>query len=124
VLGARARYFTKAALREWQSRYPSVQGGPTGLCFPYANLALRRFGDDATVVHARIFDTARPGRRIDHAWIEHKGRIYDYQHAELRNMAIPAAEFYKVARPTRVRRYTPEQALVTSCRVGKHGPWT
>lgn len=121
---ARARFFTKRALQEWESRYPPIPGQPTGLCFPYANLALKRFGDDATVVHARVLHGRRGNRnRIHHAWIEHQGRVYDYQNAELRNTSIPVDTFYKISRPRNVQRYSPEEALIMSCRIGKHGPW-
>jgi 3'-phosphoadenosine 5'-phosphosulfate sulfotransferase (PAPS reductase)/FAD synthetase len=120
LAGPAARFFSKEDLATWQERYPADCGGPTGLCFPYAQLALRRFGDAATVVHARVL---HEGRRIDHAWIEHNGRVYDYQNAELRNVSIPVKQFYAAVKPENIQRYTPEQALVMAARTGKHGPW-
>jgi hypothetical protein len=91
-----------------------------GLCFPYANLALKRFGDKAIVVHGRV---RHRGRLIHHAWVEHGGRVYDYQNAELRNRSFPIATYYRAVRPRDVRRYTPEQACINLLRQGHHGPW-
>jgi hypothetical protein len=121
---AKPRFFTKPRLREWEKRYELVAGGPSGLCFPYANLALRRFGDDAVVVHAKVLATTHGKRRIDHAWIEHAGHVYDYQNAEILGITVPVSTFYQVARPTQVKRYAPDEALIMSCRTSHHGPWT
>lgn len=94
---------------------------PTGLCFPYARTAMRQFGDDAEVVHARI--NMPNGRRGAHAWIEHKGRVYDWQNTEQRGETIPIKTFYAVTRPTAVKRYTPEEVLINCTRQGNSGPW-
>jgi hypothetical protein len=113
-----ARYFPKRERAAWEKRY--VRPEATGLCYPYANLALRRFGDKAVVVHGRV---RHLDRMIPHAWIEHGGRVYDYQNAELRNTSFSVAEYYRRMGARNVKRYTPEQACINAVRQGHHGPW-
>lgn len=82
---------------------------------------MRQFGDDAEVIHARI--RLHDGRRVAHAWIEHKGRVYDWQNTEQRGETIPIKTYYAVTRPTSIKRYTPEEALINCARQGTPGPW-
>lgn len=106
---------------------------PTGLCFPYALRALRMFGADAVVVHARI--KTIEGRRIWHAWIEHKDRVYDWQMSPQkrdqrfwvkpsRRRSVARTKYYDLVQPRSVKKYTPEDACIKAVRSMHFGPWT
>jgi len=94
---------------------------PEGLCFPYANTALRLFGDAAVVVHARV--RLADGRRVWHAWIEHEGRVYDWQTTERRGKTVPIETYYAVVKPRAITKYTPAEACINAVRRRHHGPW-
>lgn len=95
---------------------PLRKGRPDGLCFPYVTSMLSVLPQGAKVVHGEI---ALPGGKvIDHAWVEHGGKVYDQQ-----GTITPRQEFYRAFDPRPRATYTPPEALSHFRRTGHHGPW-
>jgi len=109
---------------------------PGGMCFRYTT----RWGVDGPgnsrddlVVHGNVRGLSGP-----HAWVERKdGRVFDWQTAEgvwetlgrqpdpsYSKKGWPKREFYAEFKPTKMKKYREEDAMINSIRAGHHGPWT
>ncbi len=99
---------------------------PCGDCFRYATQKAREFGDDAVVVHAVVVNPdPAPGERprYEHAWVEFKGKVYDWQTEHFKRQPSSLAAFNTKHKPTQEKRYTAEEAMIKGLRSGHHGPW-
>lgn len=120
----------KAALSD------AARCAPGGQCFRYTT----RWGVDGPgnsrddlVVHGNVRGLSGP-----HAWVERKdGRVFDWQTAEgvwetlgrqpdpsYSQKGWPQREFYAEFKPTKMRKYREEDAMINGIRAGHHGPWT
>lgn len=93
-----------------------------GQCYSYAYERVTRKG--GTLVHATVADPWS-GKRYEHAWIEDKGKVYDWQTAQGLGKGKPQriADFYRLYKPERIRRYDATAARVNILKYGHFGPW-
>jgi len=99
---------------------------PTGQCFPWV---LENCSGDDVVVHGRVWHQPTK-KRFWHAWIERNGRVYDWQRSEMREPWYDMEGFYRITKPTHVKKYPWRKArkiAKTWCvefpRVQPFGPW-
>jgi len=111
-----------------------------GMCFPYANMrkdvdAAGAAGehDDDRVVHGKIKGLSGP-----HGWVERAdGTVMDWQteqgvwyhehglgKEEYMKTGWPKDEFYATFKPSGVKKYTTNAAMVNSFQNKNYGPWT
>jgi hypothetical protein len=83
--------------------------------------------EKGVVVHGMVHNPdPGPGERnqFEHAWIEFKGKVYDWQMVEVYNMKPPSIKaFYAYWGPFDTKKYTPGKALGNSIKHGHFGPW-
>ena len=103
------------------SRYAAL-----GQCYSWATqFAWDKEG--AVVVHGTIvgLDRSARVRPLGHAWVEWKGKVYDWQTIEA--MKKPPMSISSWRRKNKAReeyRLTDEEASICAVRSGHHGPWT
>ena len=92
---------------------------PAGHCYRWAaNFASKHPG--AVVHHGTIqFEQ----RAVLHAWVEWKGRVYDYQANVMGRAPMTLAAWYRKNDPTTAARYRDEKALVLALKHGQWGPF-
>jgi len=108
-----------------------------GLCFPWAyQQTVDDESEQTVLVHARVKSpTGNPPYRYDHAWIERSGIVQDWQTMVVgeeqgvpwslyQEHGWPIQTFYAAFRPTDLKKYDQEQALIAAVRGGHHGPWS
>lgn len=93
---------------------------------------------DAILVQGTtVIPFEKPVQKIGHAWVEHRGKAYDWQTMEagyggkFRGKGYPIEVFNEIYKPTGTRRYTQEEAIVALLKSrggdvsgGPHyGPW-
>jgi hypothetical protein len=112
--------------KHWVNEVKTI---PLGDCFRFATMrAVEMIGDgiippkDIVVVHA-IVHPRWGGNPYPHAWIESRGKCWDWQMRQTKTYSIPVADFYKEYNPTEIKRYTGNEALRTMIKTGHHGPW-
>lgn len=90
-----------------------------GDCFRFAT---KNASKGSLVVHGSVL---LPGtqKRILHAWIEKKGRVYDWQNKDTHPKGIPIERFYMQTDAEPHKKYTPEEALANAARTRNWGPW-
>jgi tRNA nucleotidyltransferase/poly(A) polymerase len=97
-----------------------------GQCYPWANqFALDK--DGAEIVHGTIVGPDRQARirPLDHAWVEWRGKVYDWQTVEaFKKPPMRISEWRKKNQAREHYRLSGEEALICSVRSGKKGPWT
>ena len=69
------------------------------------------------------------GKRYNHAWVETKGKVLDWQTMELgtskwAKKGWPQKEFNEVWNPKKVKRYTPQETLDNKKKHGSINGWT
>mgnify|MGYP001608771103 FL=1 len=91
-----------------------------GDCFGYAAMTAIK-NNRGVVVHALV----RPwGKKYHHAWLERRGKVYDWQTMTLGNKKpVPVATFYRIYTPTSIIRYTALQAAKNVLKYQHMGPW-
>lgn len=64
------------------------------------------------------------GKKIDHAWVEYNGYVYDYTLSE-KYQVLPIRDYYKLARLNEkdLIKYTPDQVLKLVLEHKTYGPW-
>jgi hypothetical protein len=96
---------------------------PCGQCFSYAlDIAKQHLKDDDWVIGHGILSTEWD-RPFWHAWVEHDGRVFDWQRKEHMPEGMPIQDFYDFFDSRYVRYYTPEQVLVMALKFNHKGPW-
>jgi hypothetical protein len=103
---------------------------PCGECFRFATMHANEIFTDGiipdkevTVIHATVHPKWHH-RAYEHAWVEVRGRCYDWQMSQTKVGSIPTKDFYKEYRPTNIKRYTRIEAIRNMIRSKHHGPWT
>ena len=105
---------------------------PGGMCFRYTTQG-KYPGNSANdvVVHGNVRGLSGP-----HAWVERKdGRVFDWQtegvwdqigrqpDPSYSKKGWPKREFYAELKPTKMKKYREEDAMINGIRAGHHGPW-
>lgn len=105
---------------------PSRYAAAVGQCYPWAT----RFAwdkDGAVVVHGTIVGPDRQGRirPLEHAWVEWRGKVYDWQTVEVMKKSPMSISEWRRKNQTREEyRLTDEEASICALRSRHHGPWT
>lgn len=105
---------------------PAARYAALGQCYSWATqFAWDKEG--AVVVHGTIvgLDRSARVRPLGHAWVEWKGKVYDWQTIEA--MKKPPMSISSWRRKNKAReeyRLTDEEAAICAVRSGHHGPWT
>lgn len=91
-----------------------------GDCYGYAYKRVQKRGGtlcQGTVVH--------PWDKNDilHAWVEDKGKVYDYQTEVMGRDPMAIEAYYKSWKPRDVKKYTAEEAQVQLVKQKHFGPW-
>ena len=105
---------------------------PCGRCFEWAvQQAKGDYKDAKTIVHGTVTEPfSNPPHKYKHAWVEHRGKVYDWQTMEAghggkyRGKGYPLREFYDLYEPEKMTRYTSTEAVANTLRNGHYGPWT
>lgn len=123
--------FTQATSLLEDALQKSQCSDATGLCFPFAMDTANEFATKDNwndvhagpkVVHGKI-TTSLLKTPIDHAWVEHEGRAYDYQNNPRKPEGTPIADFVRAYNPKRMTAYSAEAAMINGVRAGNYGPW-
>lgn len=78
---------------------------------------------DAVLVHASV-KHPWTGKRYEHAWVEHKGKVYDWQSTAMGlGKQHTVASFKAGYEPKQIKRYNGKQAVRASARAKHYGPW-
>ena len=104
---------------------------PCGECFSFANNFAREMLDDGIipedeikVVHGMVEEPmALEPKRYAHAWIEVQGKVRDWQMRMSGKHFLPIKDFYKLYKPTDIKKYTVEESMVNMLKYKHHGPW-
>lgn len=97
-----------------------------GQCYPWAT----KFAwgkDGAEIVHGSIvaLDRSARLRRLEHAWVEWNGKVYDWQTVALmKNPPLPISKWKRENQAREEYRLTDEEAVICGIRSKQHGPWT
>lgn len=120
-------YWAGTDMNEWfytpVSASKAKLSAAVGQCYPYAtNAALSMPG--STVVHGVVVDPWN-GNQFDHAWVEWRDKVYDWQISIglQGGKPRPIDWWYDNWKPSRIKRYRPEEAVRNCTRSGHHGPW-
>jgi len=104
---------------------------PFGQCYSWALRQIRNDTSGHTVlVHGTVTEPFhRPLHKYPHAWVERDGKVFDWQTIEaghggnFMGVGFPREVFYELFKPTKMKRYNHNAALVAALRSGHHGPW-
>jgi hypothetical protein len=78
---------------------------------------------DAVLVHGSV-KHPWTGKRYEHAWVEHKGKVYDWQSTAMGlGKQHTVASFKAGYEPKQIKRYNGKQAVRASARAKHYGPW-
>jgi hypothetical protein len=91
---------------------------PTGTCYPDAVKIARKLNDPVTVVHGKVWQ-APEKKWINHAWVEHEGKVYDSIFPE----GIDARRYERLLKPKAAHRYDKWKAVALCVGKGHWGPW-
>ncbi|TWU49317.1 alpha/beta hydrolase [Rubripirellula reticaptiva] len=99
-----------------------LQSDWSGLCYT----AAMRWAKDAKrlnwwLVHGTVFSGAM-GKRIDHAWCEHRDTVVDLT-MPVGSRVFSRATYYKTIQPDVTNRYSIDDVLFLSIRTRHDGPW-
>ena len=107
-----------------------------GQCYSWAYREVQESG--GTLVHGTVSEPfAHPPHQYDHAWVERRGKVYDWQTMEAHHggkfsgNGYPKKIFYELFKPTRMTRYSAAKAMdaIVKSRGGidgggmHYGPW-
>ncbi len=100
---------------------------PQGECFSWAYRRLQshhaRGEHDAALVHGTVRHPWS-GKRYPHAWVEHKGHVYDWQSTQIGlGKQHTVKSFKELYQPVKTKRYTLDQARRAAVRKKHLGPW-
>lgn len=102
---------------------------PCGECFQFAiKLSTTILAekiippDKVRVVHAMVKTKWHP-KKYAHAWVESRGRAYDWQMNMTRVGSIPIPDFYEFYNPTKIKKYTIQEAIRNLVKHNHYGPW-
>jgi hypothetical protein len=83
--------------------------------------------EKGVVVHGMCINPdPGPGERdrFEHAWIEYRGKVYDWQTIRLYGMEpLTIKAFYAYWQPYNLKKYTPAKALGNAISKKHYGPW-
>jgi hypothetical protein len=108
-----------------------------GLCYPWAFEYVMKHPDATLCQGTTVIPLHKPETKIGHAWVTHRGKVMDWQTMEAgyggnwRGRGYPEDIFHRLYKPTNVRCYDKEQALIAMAKSrggletgGSHyGPW-
>lgn len=91
-----------------------------GDCFGYACTHAQKIGGE--VVHGEVthpWDKTK----FKHAWVEHEGKVYDWQTEHLKRPQLSVEQFHAQWKPASTRRYTSADAMKRATKSKHFGPW-
>jgi len=96
-----------------------------GECYPWATRFAREH-DGAVIYHGTVISPRDPlGRRLGHAWVEWKGKAYDWQTVEyFKESPLSVSEYRKVNQARVDYSMDSLEASICMMRSRHHGPWT
>ena len=100
-----------------------------GECYPFTfKMALGLAKDDMEdlekfkVVHGKVTDP-KSDKTFNHAWVEKRGNVFDWQNKDSHPNGIPKEEFYDSLNAIVTDEYTALEILTNCMKQGHHGPW-
>ena len=100
-----------------------------GQCYPHAVKLAQQTTDEEfsdlskfKVIHGRITDKWS-GESVEHAWVEKRGMIFDWQTHQTKPDGIPRDVYYDQFQPEAYEEYTAEEAIVNCMKNRQMGPW-
>jgi hypothetical protein len=93
---------------------------PLGECFSYAYRFQKKFG--GTIKHG-IVRHPWDQMQFQHAWVELRGRVYDWQTEIMGREPLTVKGFKEVWKPVRVKKFTKLQAAKKLLTTKHYGPW-
>lgn len=118
----------REALRMAAKVEPDLDVEPKGDCFRWTIQKVRDdqlFMDNRGAVVHGVVAPVGTNKKFPHAWVEIGNKVFDWQNSAVGDYpgGVDKAKFYRVMRPTKIQRYTPEDAMILSIRNRHYGPW-
>ena len=107
---------------EYMEAKKKVTEAPCGQCFPWALRFQNKKG--GTLIHGTVTDP-ETGQVYSHAWVELRGKVYDWQnYAEKGRKPIPVWEYRRAVKARDTISFDDEATALATLRTGHSGPWT
>ena len=101
--------------------YSHIKNKEKGDCMKSAGNLIMDI-EDALLVHAVIEGQGKlKGRKILHAWVEINGYVLDFSNG--RHFCMKKENYYALAKPSFMRKYSQETALKFMDSTGHFGTW-